>query len=114
MFKSSKISNTEDNYLAQSNCVYKYTCPACNEIYIGSTTRHLLTRASEHKRDSLGSHHNGCSGITDFYTSFSIIRNHITTYKKLRATEAIYIKTHNPSLNTMHNTKQRKNFILKL
>lgn len=32
----------------KSNCVYKYTCGDCNKVYIGETSRHLITRAKEH------------------------------------------------------------------
>ena len=51
--KTSKVfffTNTKDKtpLLSQSNVVYQFTCPACNDCYIGKTDRTLYQRTAEH------------------------------------------------------------------
>ena len=53
-----------------SNVVYNYCCPDCNDRYIGSTTRNLKIRVSEHKGFSFR------SGIQLTNPGISRIRDH--------------------------------------
>ena len=53
-----------------SGIVYKYNCSSCNASYIGSTSRRLLVRISEHKGVS------SRTGQISTTQSFSAIRDH--------------------------------------
>ena len=53
-----------------SGVVYKYTCSSCNACYIGSTTRRLIVRISEHKGVS------SRTGQLTLTQTFSAIREH--------------------------------------
>jgi len=97
--------------LLNSGIVYKYTCSSCKACYIGSSTRRLINRISEHK---------GVSSRTGQLTEtqvFSAIRNHCLekdhvlkaenfsiinrSYSKydLLIKESIHIHTERPILN---------------
>ena len=99
----------------RSSLVYKYVCNRCNAVYVGKTSRHLLTRVSEHR---------GVSYRTSVPLSnppFSAIRNHTfinhenysispdeftiidtaqSDYQLLKK-ESILIKQIQPNLNNM-------------
>ena len=46
IFGGAKFPVTPD--LQRSNLIYEFTCPGCNESYIGKTERNLNTRLKEH------------------------------------------------------------------
>ena len=46
IFGGGKFPVTPD--LQRSNLIYEFTCPGCNESYIGKTERNLNTRLKEH------------------------------------------------------------------
>ena len=53
MYQTKKISyflSKKDKVpdLQRSNLIYEFTCPGCNEFYIGKTERNLNTRLKEH------------------------------------------------------------------
>ena len=46
MFCSSKDQIPTDQ---KANLIYRFTCPSCNEKYIGKTDRHIITRLHKHE-----------------------------------------------------------------
>ena len=97
----------------RSGVVYEYSCPKCNlGTYIGSTERLLHVRYSSHKGVS---HRTGC-GLN--VKEASAIRDHSNICNKslnikdftilastgnstdLRILESLFIKSHNPKLNS--------------
>ena len=87
----------------------------CGADYIGSTIRHLFTRSNEHRSDILHNHNTNCdqSNFNDSF-SFSILETYIPSYFKLIVTEAIYIRTYKPTLNTMHTSNKYHSHTLKI
>ena len=47
MFCSSKDQIPTDQ---KANLMYRFTCPGCNEKYIGKTDRNIITRLHEHEK----------------------------------------------------------------
>ena len=45
MFYSSKDQIPTDQ---KANLIYRFTCPGCNEKYVGKTDRNIITRLHEH------------------------------------------------------------------
>ena len=92
--------------------VYKYVCPQCGAVYVGSTTRTLHTRASEHlgvsprtgmhlsqpSQSSIRSHSEQSCHCAPNINSFSIIDN-ANNPSYLRIKESIHIKLLKPPLN---------------
>ena len=62
IYTTNKIKNVikyrqpNTNIIENSKCIYKFQCPVCKSMYIGSTKRHLIARINEHKNDALGNH----------------------------------------------------------
>lgn len=99
----------DENICLKKMCVYKATCDNCHNIYIGSTTRHVHTRASEHIQNpssSIYQHQQQCKSNI----SFSIIH---TTREivKLRFIEALEIKKQRPKLNTKEESNELNHVI---
>ena len=85
----------------KSDVIYSYQCEeiACNEEYIGKTSRILGERYREHLKEpspihahSLQSGHNSTSG------NFNILRREDRGLTRI-IKEAIYIRVNNPTLN---------------
>ena len=52
--------------LQRSNLVYEFTCPGCNESYIGKTERNLNTRLKEHlgpAKSAISKHLTDCDNV---------------------------------------------------
>ena len=78
--------------------------------YIGSTSRHTISRISEHAKDHLHQHHTDCSQSTNtFKTSFTLIANNIHNHRKLLIVEAMHIKLLKPTINIMHRSNDTYN-----
>ena len=96
-------------FLLSSNLVYKYTCPQCNEAYVGETSRHLKTRIAEHKGVSPRTGFpisNVKSNIFKHFddTGHSIKEDSFSTLcsnpnSSLKLLESVYIHILKPSLN---------------
>jgi len=113
--------------LSKSNVVYKFSCPGCDQSYIGKTNRTLKERTIEHAWDDNNSvvkqHINTCEGFNfikslhnlniddelpvncrDF--NINTIQDHTKVIAQadnwvvLLFKEALMIKSNNPSLNS--------------
>ena len=82
--------------LNKANVIYEFTCPTCNEKYIGMTERNLLTRLKEHgngKSDSaINIHLQSCSSFNDYISYFSMLSD-IDINKDEHICNAIYSYT---------------------
>ena len=104
-----KMRNCPTPYLRCCACfvVYEVTCQLCKEKYIGSTTRQIHTRASEHlqaarKHDhasAMGEHYAKSHPAAAPNLSFAIIQTTEQDELRLRIAEAYAIKTRKPKLN---------------
>ena len=92
----------------KSHVVYKVTCNGCNSIYFGQTSRHVITRISEHQqKDSpVGQHLVECCGTTQS-VKWEIL-DACCGVEKLMMIEAIYIKKLKPQLNTRDEYRGRE------
>ena len=113
-FKIASCFNYKDKLPkgSRSSVIYKFCCEQCSSEYVGSTTRSLLVRASEHAgrsyrtnnrlaaptQSTVRDHAETCgSPIT--LNQFSIISS-CTNEINLRILESIYIHNHKPSINS--------------
>ena len=127
--KVSYFCNTKDKtpLLCNSFVVYKFTCPGCLSSYIGKTERTLKERTHEHacnENSAVYQHLLSCpnlifindlmqidtsikqtkSNLRDFF--INTVQNNIKILDRsdnwsiLLIKEALFIKDHNPSLNT--------------
>ena len=84
--------------------VYKFQCAACNDCYVGFTTRHISTRINEHLSKDKASHiykhleNNQVCRDQSSANDFTVI-DHANTEYQLRIKEAIHIQWLNPKLN---------------
>lgn len=98
----------------RSGVVYKIVCPRCHVSYVGETTRHLLTRHTEHKNNHgpVKTHFSSC-GLSLTWDDISILSSTFKSEDQLRTLEALYIREHSPVLNTQE-TKSYKAKTLKI
>ena len=98
-----------------SNIIYKFTCSHCkNMSYVGLTERHFKTRIAEHKakgtkHTSVRAHTQECYSGEPQTEDFEILRkvqNPNIVY--LLIMEALYIREHQPALNTKDEFKERQ------
>ena len=86
----------------RSGVVYKVQCPRCKACYVGCTTRHLITRSSEHrtqKKKTMAKHLKACNAqIT--CDDFEILASTSRGQDYLETLEALYIRQINPTINT--------------
>ena len=113
-FKLSNMLSTKDKLSLKSHVVYKFICAACNDCYVGYTTRHFSTRISEHLFNDKKSHvykhlrdKQTCLHACD-ESCFSIIDSASTKYK-LKIKEALHIKWLRPVIN-----KQKQSYTITL
>ena len=87
----------------RSKVIYQYSCPACNNAYVGKTKRHLCTRIKEHRKGPLFLHHSTCSLEANvdvpFYSCFSVVDQALLD-RHLYILEAMHIHDKRPTLNT--------------
>ena len=92
----------------KSCVVYKITCPSCQACYVGQTSRHLITRISEHKNKSGPVKHHFLSCFSKpVMENVDILASSIKSEKHLLVYEALFIRDIEPSLNTKDEYKQR-------
>ena len=93
-----------DSPSVRSNIVYKYSCDACNMVYIGATERHFQTRQNEHlsgkNNSEIGFHEHAPKR-----SNFSILGR----YKYPFTAESLFIC--NENINNLMNTRLRSNKI---
>ena len=93
----------QPNICLNKNLIYCMKCTFCNVVYIGETSRCLITRVREHLTNmssAVYQHHLENHIHTDIYTYFSISIMHanIPHYRTRLNIEAHYIRTHNSIL----------------
>ena len=92
----------------KSCVVYKITCPSCQACYVGQTSRHLITRISEHKNKSGPVKHHFLSCCSKpVMENVDILASSIKSEKHLLVYEALFIRDIVPFLNTKDEYKQR-------
>ena len=98
--------------MSRSHVIYKYACPPCGAVYVGSTARTLHTRVSEHlgvsprtnlpvstpSHSAIRDHSENTCQCAPTRSSFSIIDSDSNNLS-LRIKESIHILTVKPSLN---------------
>ena len=98
----------------QHNVVYEVTCPDCDDVYIGETGRRLQERLKDHCGRDKNSHvfrhsfDNKHGEIT--MENVKIINKNYNNYYKRKVSEAIFIKSKNPILNTQDTSVPLKLF----
>ena len=98
--------------LLKSKVVYKIPCSRCDACYVGQTTRHLITRFKEHKKNGpVGAHIRSCGDITS--GNVDILDRTNRSAGHLMTLEALHIKAIKPCLNTNDEYKSRA-LIIKL
>lgn len=117
-FKTGSFFNYKDRLpkAARSSVIYKFRCEQCSSEYVGSTTRSLHTRASEHAgRSSRTNNRLACppnSSIRDHaetcgspitINQFSILSS-CKTEIDLRILESLYIFKQKPSINNVQSS----------
>ena len=105
----------------KSSLIYKYSCASCNASYIGSTTRKLIERVSEHlgksprtgnqsltpKHSAIREHSHGpCDTFFDI-NNFEILAS-TKGEQDLRILESLFIHKQNPTLNNMTSAYELK------
>ena len=96
----------------RSSIVYQYSCESCSHLYIGSSTRNLYMRMSEHQgksyrtgnyvnktNSSIFDHKFSCDTQIDTH-NFKIL-DHASSEFRLRILESLYIHKERPQLNDM-------------
>ena len=103
-FKLNNMLSAKDKHVLKSHVVYRFDCGACNDSYVGYTTRHYTTRIREHLFTDKKSHvykhiHNNqlCQSSSN-ESNFSLIDAANTEYQ-LRIREAIHINWIKPKIN---------------
>ena len=94
----------------RSGVVYKIDCSRCNACYVGCTTRHLKTRISEHrtqKKKTMAKHLKECQ-TTITYDNVEILASTSRGQNYLEILEALYIRQHNPQINTKDEYRSRE------
>ena len=95
------LPKDKDPMVSQSDAIYWYQCgdPACDNEYIGETSRTFGERYKEHLKDpSPIHHHNNQTNHPINHINFKIIGregHHLSRYIK----ESIFIRVNNPTLN---------------
>ena len=115
-FKISRYFSTKDVLpnVYKSLLVYKFSCPVCNDWYVGYTTRTLLTRICEHygkdKNSHVLKHIRECQNAFAIceHENFSILDTARSEYE-VKIKEALHIKWEKPTIN-----KQRKHVTINL
>ena len=112
VFTSFKTSNyfslkCPTPFAYRSNVVYKFTCLSDQTVsYIGETTRHMKTRASEHlktnkEKSQVWIHIQNCSSCKTAnltVDNFKILKS-CKGWMEAAIFESIFINSHKPSLN---------------
>ena len=113
-FKLRNFTNHKDKFpiLWTSDVVYKYKCAICGNCYLGSTTRSLALRISEHQgrsfrtnqnlarppQSTIRNHSEGLCNKQVEENEFSIIYKG-KSITEIRIAESILIQTMKPELN---------------
>ena len=94
--------------MLQNNVVYKIKCPGCESSYVGQTVRHLQRRFKEHlgNKGPVKTHLETCS-ISNPNENIIHILGRSRSLPHLLTLEALYIKEHNPNLNTKDEYRSR-------
>ena len=96
----------------QQCMVYLFSCDLCVTDYVGYTARHLHQRIVEHKNSAIGKHlleaHGSSCHLNE--NQFRILHK---CHSKLECLvyETLFIKEHNPCLNTQSNSIHAKLFV---
>ena len=98
----------EVEYKFRSGVVYQIVCPRCQASYVGKTSRHLLTRYTEHKNNKgpVKAHFSSCD-VPLSLEDISILSSTIKSEEHLFTLEALYIKELSPVLNTQETYRSR-------
>ncbi|XP_057292546.1 uncharacterized protein LOC130621255 [Hydractinia symbiolongicarpus] len=84
----------------KSGVVYKFSCPRCSSCYVGQTSRHLICRFKEHRRNGpVADHWKECERELSIDDVTILCSNSKSTYH-LMTLEALFINQLKPSLNT--------------
>lgn len=106
--KLSTLVNTKDctKLEHEHNITYLATCPEqnCNATYLGETGRRLIERFKDHTGRDFNSHIYKHTTETKHQpltlSNYEILDKNYTTLQERKLSEALYIKTLKPTLNT--------------
>ena len=91
----------------KSGVVYHIECPRCNACYVGQTSRHLVHRIKEHRRNGpVANHLNACSTELTM-ENVTILRTSNKSVYHLMTLEALMINHYKPNLNTKDEYRSR-------
>ena len=93
-----------EKFLIKSNIVYKISCSRCDACYVRQSTRHLITRFKEHKKNGpVGDTHEELQrniNNGNIIYNVNIIAKTNRSANHLMTLEALNIKAIKPNLNT--------------
>ena len=91
----------------KSGVVYKIKCPRCNSCYVGQTSRHLICRIKEHKRNGpVAIHMQACNRDLTM-DDVDILYSKSKNVYHLMTLEALMINELKPTLNTKDEYRSR-------
>ena len=87
--------------ILSSIVIYQITCSRCYACYVGLTSRHVITRCSEHtsKTESIKSHLTNCNNELGKEPSIKILERTHRGIMHLLVLEALCIRELKPNLN---------------
>ena len=84
----------------KNGVVYKFLCPRCSSCYVGQTSRHLICRFKEHRRNGPVMEHWDTCGQELSIDDVTILSTSARSNYHLMTLEALYINELKPKLNT--------------
>ena len=90
--------------------VYKIVCPGCSACYVGQTSRHLITRFSEHKykhNQPVRAYFDKCNRDAPTVDDVKILASTSRGLDYSLTLEALYIREIKPELNTKDEYRSR-------
>ena len=86
----------------KSKVIYKITCPGCGACYVGQTSRHCVTRFSEHKtqkKRATWKHYDNCKVSPPNMSQLQVLDSTNRSQVFLETLEALYIREIKPKIN---------------
>ena len=91
----------------KSGVVYQIKCSRCSACYVGQTTRHLIYRIKEHRRNGPVANHMKACNLELTMDNVSILCSNTKSTYKLMTLEALMINEIKPTLNTKDEYRSR-------
>lgn len=91
----------------KSGVVYQVKCPRCSACYVGQTTRHLVYRIKEHRRNGPVANHMKSCNLELTMDNVTILCSNSKSIYHLMILEALMINQYKPIINTKDEYRSR-------